>query len=75
MGIWQVWDLRGYLLLSIVHKIGDSPSHPGTKLQSTQVVQQLPSSFKADPKAQSLLTNRPAIGPTHYPPCRRKQTC
>lgn len=23
MGIWQVWDLRGYLPLSIVHKIGE----------------------------------------------------
>lgn len=25
MGIWQVWDLRGYLPLSIVHKIGKYP--------------------------------------------------
>lgn len=23
MGIWQVWDLRGYLPLSIFHKIGE----------------------------------------------------
>lgn len=25
MGIWQVWDLRGYLPMSIVHKIGTHP--------------------------------------------------
>lgn len=23
MGIWQVWDLRGYIPLSIFHKIGE----------------------------------------------------
>lgn len=23
MGIWEVWDLRGYLPLSVVHKIGE----------------------------------------------------
>lgn len=24
MEIWQVWDLRGYLVLSIIHKIGEN---------------------------------------------------
>lgn len=38
MGIWQVWDLRGYLLLSISHKIGNWPLSWHPKLQSIQQI-------------------------------------